>query len=108
MSYFLFDEEEERRLYNESLKREFLAEGIAKGIAKGEKLGIAKGEKLGIAKGEKLGIAKGSKQMRNEMIQTMIAEGAAAEFVCKVGGITEDEYKLFLKNSSIKQQTIER
>ena len=104
MSYFLFDEEEERRLYNESLKREFLAEGIAKG----EKLGIAKGEKLGIAKGEKLGIAKGSKQMRDEMIQTMIAEGAAAEFVCKVGGITEDEYKLFLKNSSIKQQTIER
>ncbi|MCF0245204.1 MAG: Rpn family recombination-promoting nuclease/putative transposase, partial [Ileibacterium sp.] len=30
MSY-LFNEEEERRLYNESLKREFLAEGIAKG-----------------------------------------------------------------------------
>ena len=96
MSYFLFDEEEDRRLYNESLKREFLSEGIAKG------------EKLGIAKGEKLGIAKGSQQMRDEMIQTMIAEGAAAEFVCKVGGITEDEYKLFLKNSSIKQQTIER
>jgi predicted transposase/invertase (TIGR01784 family) len=87
------DRSDKSTLYTARLEGEDIGEerGIKKGKAEGERIGEERGIKKGELIGEERGIKKGKTEEKISIAKKMLSEGAKADFVSKMTGLSKKE-----------------